>query len=157
MKSKYAHIEWLQLDKNKGVVTECAIMKRFDNGDLLFFSLAAMDNIDKTRLVKIITRRDATMYELWDLMSHVTLGNGMNALAYFHQLTKVLTPDGQIIEPSLVRRGVPGKMQIDAFSPREQAEAEAEAGDSSKKGPVDETHDQVAGETKSAAKKTGKK
>ncbi len=147
MQSKYQHIEWLQLD-DKGVVTECAIMKRFENGDLLFFSLAGLDNIDKGRLLKIVTRRDSQMYELWDLMSHVTLGNGMNALTYFHQLTKVLTPSGQIIEPSLVRRGVPGKMQIADLTLTQAADIE--------QGPVDEKHTQVAGETKKGIKKTKK-
>lgn len=151
MKSKYPHIEWLQLD-DKGVVTECAIMKRFENGDLLFFSLAALDEIDKTRLVKIVTRRDSEMYELWDLMSHVTLGNGMNALTYFHQLTKVLTPSGQIIEPSLVRRGVPGKMQIADLTLAQAADVEQEG----QKGPVNEKHAQVAGETKEGIKKAKK-
>lgn len=111
MKSKYNHIEWIDLRDN-GVVEECAVMKRFDNGDVMYFSLAGLDQIDKGRLAKVITRRDSHLYELWDLMSHVTLGNGMNALMYFHQLTKVLTPSGQIIEPSLVRRGVPGKVDL---------------------------------------------
>lgn len=95
-KSSYPHIEWIDLENN-GVLVECAIMKRDPNGNIYFFPLKFLDQIDKRRLHKIITNRNAPMYELWDLMSNVTLGNGVNALEFFHQFVRVITPSGKII------------------------------------------------------------
>lgn len=113
MKSQqFNHVEWLDLEK-KGVLTECAVLKRVPNGDTFFFPIASLDSIDKQRLFNIITNRNAAMYELWDLMSQVTLGNGMNALTYFHQLAKVLTPSGQILDPVAGRVGNPGYVATD--------------------------------------------
>lgn len=103
---KYPHTEWMDLGQN-GVLVECAIMKRFPNGDTFFISLESLDRIDKTRLLRILQNRNANMYELWDLMDQVTLGNGVNALAYFNQLTKVRTASGQIMPFSTTRRGMP--------------------------------------------------
>ena len=122
MESKFNHVEWLDL-KDDGVLTECAIMKREPNGDTYFFPLTTLDNVDKSRLLSIITRRDAHLYELWDLMSNITLGNGMNALNYFHQLAKVKTASGQVIAPSTSRRGTPGI--VDTNVNKEEAPEEA--------------------------------
>lgn len=102
---KYPHTEWLDLGQN-GVLIECAIMKRFPNGDTFFISLESLDRIDKTRLLRILQNRNVTMYELWDLMDQVTLGNGVNALVYFNQLAKVRTASGQIMPFSTTRRGM---------------------------------------------------
>lgn len=124
VKGKFDHVEWLDLN-NDGVLTECAIMKTEPNGDVYFFPLTSLDNIDKRRLASIITRRDSHLYELWDLMSNITLGNGMNALTYFHQLVKVKTPQGKIITPSMGRRGQPGIM--DTRTDEAKAEAKAKA------------------------------
>lgn len=99
-KGNYPHIEWIDL-KNDGVLVECAIMKRDPNGNIYFFPLKFCDTVDKRRLFKIITNRNANMYELWDLMSNMTLGNGMNALEFFHQFVRVLTASGKIINPTL--------------------------------------------------------
>ena len=95
-KGQYPHIEWIDL-KNDGVLIECAIMKRDPNGNIYFFPLKFCDQVDKRRLFKIITNRNAAMYELWDLMSNMTLGNGMNSLEFFHQFVRVITPSGKII------------------------------------------------------------
>lgn len=105
MKGKYPHIEWLDLQSN-GVASECAIMKRDGSGNVYFFPLNSLDMIDKKRLFDIVTNRNAHMYELWDLMSQITMRNGVNALTYFNQLAKVLTPSGQIIEVDPARRGL---------------------------------------------------
>lgn len=105
MKSKYAHIEWLDLE-GKGTLTEVAVMKRDDMGNVWFFPIAPLDNIDKSRLAKIVTNRNAGMYAMWDLMGQITLNNGINALTYFHQLVKILTPQGQILEPNQGKVGV---------------------------------------------------
>lgn len=95
IKGKFPHIEWLELEG--GVLTECAIMKKSPDGHIWFFPVKTLDAIDKQRLLKILQNRNAELYELWDLMSQITLGNGVNALTYFNQLVKVLTPTGQIL------------------------------------------------------------
>ena len=105
MKGKYPHIEWLELEGN-GVATECAILKKDPVGNVFFFQLNTLDLIDKKRLLDIVSNRNAHLYELWDLMSQITMRNGVNALKYFHQLAKVLTPSGQVIEVDPSRRGM---------------------------------------------------
>lgn len=112
MQGKYPHIEWLDLNAN-GVVTECAILKKDPEGNVFFFTLNSLDLIDKKRLLDIVTNRNAHMYELWDLMSQITMRNGVNALVYFHQLAKVLTPSGQVIECDPSRRGLALQNRID--------------------------------------------
>ena len=104
VKSKYPHIEWIDL-LNNGVLVECAIVKKTSTGDVHFFPVDHLDIVDQRRLLGIVSNRNATAFPLWDLMRQVTLNNGCNALEYFHQLTKVRTPSGQIFEPSLGRRG----------------------------------------------------
>lgn len=90
-------IEFVDLENN-GMVTECAIMKRFENGDIYYFTLNSLDIFDKRRLRDILYSQTATMYtELWKLLEQNTLGNGVNALSYFNQLVKHRTHNGQIL------------------------------------------------------------
>jgi hypothetical protein len=96
---KYPHIEFLDLN-NDGVFIECAIMKRTPEGAVHYIDISLLDNIDKSRLLKIVTNRLAETFELWDLMSQLTLNNGMNALKYFHQLTNITTTDGVKVKGS---------------------------------------------------------
>lgn len=98
MQGKLPHLEWLDL-KGDGVLHECAIMKRDPNGNIYFFKVEPLDGVDKKRLRDILTSRNSTMFPLWDLMRQNRLGNGINALDYFHQLVRVLTPSGAIMEP----------------------------------------------------------
>lgn len=95
---QFPHIEWLELNGD-GILYECAVMKRDDNGSVLFFKTNDLDEIDKRRLAGILMDRNAHNFELWDLMAQKTLGNGVNALAYFHQLVKQLTPNGRVLDP----------------------------------------------------------
>ena len=127
-KSKYPHIEWIDL-QNNNILVECAVMKRDQLGNTYFVRLDAMDNIDKKRLFKIVTNRNAELYELWDLMSNVTLGNGVNALTYFHQLTKVVTPNGQVMPLSSSVIGVSGTRKVSGAeaTPTKGAEGTASA------------------------------
>jgi hypothetical protein len=92
------HIYWIDLEKN-GVYTECAVMKRDPMGNVYFFPVKSLDDIDNRRLYRILTNRNAQAFELWDLMSQITLNNGVNALTYFHQLVKVITPGGKVMRP----------------------------------------------------------
>lgn len=95
---EFPHVKWIDI-KGNGVLKECAVMKIDEYGNVFFFELAKLDNVDKRRLFNIITSRTSTQFELWDLLSQKTLGNGMNALTYFHQLVRVLTPSGKVINP----------------------------------------------------------
>lgn len=108
-KSHIPHVEWIDL-KNNGVLVECAVMKRDPFGNVSFIEIPSLDAIDKGRLAKILQNRNVNNFELWDLMSQVTLNNGMNALLYFHQLVKILTPDGVVLNP---RAGVVGAGRVD--------------------------------------------
>jgi len=99
----FPHIYWIEFS---GTLVECAVMKRFDNGDLLYFPVTALDTVDKQRLLKIVGNKNAQLYELWDLMSQTTLGNGMNALSYFQQLTKRMSAFGNDMPVSQGRMGL---------------------------------------------------
>lgn len=95
---EYPHVEWIELNSD-GILHECAVMRRDTNGNILFFKTNDLDEIDKRRLAGILMDRNSKSFELWDLMAQKTLGNGMNALAYFHQLVRQLTPNGKILDP----------------------------------------------------------
>lgn len=102
---EYPHIEWLELHSD-GIMHECAIMKRDPHtGNVLFFKTNDLDEIDKRRLAGILVDRNAKNFELWDLMAQKTLGNGVNALAYFNQLVKQITPNGRVIDPRAGQMG----------------------------------------------------
>lgn len=105
VKGKFPHIEWLDLAGNN-VLIECAIMKTEDTGGKMFIRLDQLDTIDKQRIAKILTNRNANAFELWDLMAQITLGNGENALKYFHQMVKVFTPDGTVMKPKTGQMGI---------------------------------------------------
>jgi hypothetical protein len=118
------HVQWVDLEDN-GVAVEVVVVKRDKySGDLYFIRTDRLDPIDQNRLVKILERRDASRYELWDLLGNTTLGNGMNALEYFHQLVKVMTPSGVFLTPSSGTAGVALKV-----------DEEAEARKASRRGP----------------------
>lgn len=95
---EFPHLEWLELHGDS-ILHECAIMRRDALGNLLYFRVNDLDDIDKQRLVRILASRNARQVPLFDLMSNHTLGNGVNALVYFTQLVKQLTPGGKILDP----------------------------------------------------------
>jgi hypothetical protein len=101
---EYPHVVWLELEGD-GMLHECAVVKRDNVGNVFFFKINNLDEIDRRRLAQILADRNAKQFELWDLMAQKTLNNGMNALAYFHQLVKVLAPNGKVMDP---RSGVMG-------------------------------------------------
>lgn len=103
---EYPHVAWIDLN-NDGNLHECAILKQQRDGNIMFFKINNLDEIDRRRLAGILMDRNAQSFELWDLMSQKTLGNGVNALAYFHQLVKILTPAGKVMDP---QSGVVGGM-----------------------------------------------
>jgi len=109
-KGNIPHTEWIDL-KGNGVLVECAILKEDDNGNKHYIEIPNLDDIDKRRLVSILNNRNVKNFELWDLMSQVTLNNGVNSLAYFHQLVKVITKQGVVMNPRDGHIGI-GKVSI---------------------------------------------
>lgn len=125
----HPHIAWADLHAN-GLLTEIAVIALDENnGDLYFIPIAALDTVDRERMIKVITKRDSHKYPLWDLLSGTTLKNGMNALDYFNQLVKVRSISGQIFIPQSGRMGASSSLsvrpQIQAPAPPPQAVAEA--------------------------------
>jgi len=115
---KLPHVQWVDLEDN-GVAVEVIVVKRDKNtGDLYHIRTDELDDIDKNRMIRILQRRDSGRYELWDLLANTTLGNGMNALEFFHQLVKVLTPSGQLLVPSAGRTGIALKVDPHAQQKR---------------------------------------
>jgi len=117
------HIFWIDIDNN-GVYVECAVMKRDPLGNVSYFPLKTLDDIDKRRLHRILLNRNAEAFELWDLMSNITLNNGVNALDYFHQLVIVLTPSGQKMRPQQGVIGVGDSGTIDTRNKDDRAAME---------------------------------
>lgn len=107
--SQFAHVEWIEL-YGDGILHECAVLKRDRFGNVLFFKTNDLDDIDKRRLAQILNDRNINNFELWDVMSNRVLGNGVNALSYFHQLVKQLTPNGKIVDPKAGQIG--GAFQV---------------------------------------------
>ena len=100
------HVEWVDLEEN-GVAIEVIVVKRDPrNNDLYYIKTEEMDDIDRRRMTQILQKRDAGKYELWDLLSNTVLGNGENALEFFHQLVKVRTDSGQTLRPAAGRTGI---------------------------------------------------
>lgn len=102
-------IKNLDLQRN-GVATEVTIMRKIEHGndedgkmqhELWFIRNDELDGIDRTRLLEILQKsaRVNDFQELYFTMAEVTLGNGLNALDYFHQYVKILYPSGKIMRP----------------------------------------------------------
>ena len=123
------HIFWMDIESN-GVLVEVAVMKRDGNGNIYYIPLENMDDVDRTRLLRIIKNRNATNFELWDLMDSITLNNGVNALTYFHQMVIVMTPSGVKQAPTVGRLGAAqatGRIRTRPETPEEIAANEAAA------------------------------
>lgn len=132
-KTDVPHVEWLELHGD-GLMHECAIMKRDAQGNTHFIEVGKLDRIDKSRLSRILGNRNASSMELWNLMSDITLNNGVNALTYFHQLVRVVSANGTIYNP---RSGVVGTSvrNMDGTNHDSNAAQVAEADKPVKKGP----------------------
>lgn len=79
--------------KGDGRFREVAVIKMAKNADgavtsVYYIDVALLDNVDKGRIKQAVTSIHANKYELWDLLSQMTLNNGKNALDYFHQLVR---------------------------------------------------------------------
>ena len=122
-KGQAPHTRWINL-KNDDILVECAVLKEDSFGNIHFIEIPNLDDIDKRRLVKILMDRNVEAFELWDLMAQKTLNNGINALEYFHQLVKVISPGGKIMNPRDGHIGV-GTMAMGNNKGKMQAKADA--------------------------------
>jgi hypothetical protein len=117
------HVSTIDLFNN-GVAYEVIVMRHNkQNGDVYFIRTDYLDDIDRNRAAKILSKRDAARYEAWDLFSQVTLANGVNALEYFHQFVKVRTRSGEIMAPSLHRAGAIQAPRLNPQAPQTQFDA----------------------------------
>lgn len=115
---KWPHTKWIDL-KNDGVMNECAVLKEDGFGNIYYIEIPALDAIDKDRIGRMIGGPRAREIPLWETMAQTTLRNGMNGLDYFHQLVKVITPEGVIMNP---RVGAVGTGKIDTVLPKVQGD-----------------------------------
>jgi len=123
----WPHTQWIDL-KNNGVMIECAVLKEDGFGNIYYIEIPSLDGIDKNRIARILAKPRASEVPLWESMGLSQLKNGMNALDYFHQLVKIITPEGVIMNP---RVGAIGTGKVDTVIPKNpQAEAVTESEDS---------------------------
>jgi hypothetical protein len=81
------HIYLLDINDD-GQLREVAVVKKWDNGSISYIDVGLLDQTDRQRMVSLVKGLHADKYELFDVMFHQRLGNGLNALEYFSQLTK---------------------------------------------------------------------
>lgn len=109
-------IKRLDLNRN-GVAIEVTVLNAINVGkdedgkdqhEIWFIRNDELDNIDKQRLLEVLQKsaRVGDFQPLYETLADVTLGNGCNALDYFHQYVKVLYPSGVIQRPKLGRTAV---------------------------------------------------
>jgi len=110
---KWPHTKWIDL-KNDGVMYECAVLKTDGFGNIYYIEIPALDNIDRDRIGRMLGAPRAREIPLWETMGQTQLRNGMNGLDYFHQLVKVITPEGVIMNP---RVGAVGTGKVDTVIP----------------------------------------
>lgn len=95
--AQYKFVEWLSVSGNPQYVEECIVLKTFPNNEKAFINIKQLDKIDLSRMKTFITSRAATLHnDLATLLAEQVLDNGVNALTYFHQLTKILSPNGTV-------------------------------------------------------------
>ena len=111
METKF--IKNIDLYRN-GIAVEVTLVKTVEHGkdengniqyELWFIRNDELDMIDRQRLLEVLQKsaKVGDFQPLYETLADVTLGNGENALDYFHQYVKVLYPSGQIQRPRLGR------------------------------------------------------
>lgn len=121
----YPHVEWIDL-YNNGQLHEVAVVKRDQIGNIYFIALRELDIVDKRRIAGILSNRNAASVELYELLSQITLGNGVNALEYFHQLVKVRGVNGHVEKPQVGRISGPGQHATPGLIQAQQAAPQAQ-------------------------------
>lgn len=81
--------------RDDGTVHQILVLKKTAQGSIYYVEIDPLHDIDKRRIRQIITSQHANKYEAWELFSQARLGNGMNALEFFHNnFVKVKHPKG---------------------------------------------------------------
>ena len=83
-----------------------------------------MDHIDRERLGKILKHRYIDSLPLWDVMHQTTLKNGVNALTYFQQMVRAITPAGKTFVPQAGTSGYSVNQQMQMNAERANAKQE---------------------------------
>ena len=127
------HIEYLDIRKD-GTKREVAIVKRWEDGTIHYIDVPSLSPIDKSRLKAALNSPGAKSMPLWEVLSTITLNNGINALDFFHanhvKVIKGATKDGIItggLESAKDMAGV-GKMIGADFTNPAEATPEMEKG-----------------------------
>lgn len=93
------HIDYLDVRKD-GTKREVAIVKRWADGTIHYIDVPSLSPIDKSRLKAALAMPAAKTMPLWEVLSTITLNNGINALDYFHsnhiKVIKGTDKDGKI-------------------------------------------------------------
>ena len=120
------HVEWIDLH-NDGIAQEIIVMSRNQTtGDIYFIAIQDLDQIDRLRMLRVLKRKDAAKYPLYELLANETLKNGMNALEFFHQLVKIRTAAGKILAVDSGKRGAVN-LTVNPALLKAQAKAREEA------------------------------
>lgn len=105
------HVKGLRVSKEKNVYRECVVLAEAPNGDIFFIPVTELDEVDQLRMRNILDQPTTDSQHLWEAMASYTLLNGVNALEYFNQLTKILTADGDVLAFTSGYRGGPRRKQ----------------------------------------------
>ena len=112
LKTQIPHVYRIDL-YNEGLAHECAVLSTDKFGNTYYIKISDLDEIDRTRIGKILQHRYINQLPLWDVMSQTTLKNGMNALDYFQQLVKAITPAGKPFTPKAGAGGYSVNQQME--------------------------------------------
>ena len=89
----------------------------------------------------MIRRPRAAEIPLWETMANTQLRNGVNGLEYFHQLVKIITPEGVIMNP---RVGAVGVGKVDTIDPQNLMEANQQAAQQDVRTPAEKRAETIA-------------
>ena len=123
LKTTIPHVFRIDLD-NDGLAHECAVVSTDQYDNTYYIKISELDQIDRVRIGKILQHRYINQLPLWDVMSQTTLKNGMNALEYFQQLVKAITPAGKLFVPKAGAAGYSVNQQM-AMTAQNQATKQA--------------------------------
>jgi len=92
--TKLPHIYHCDIS-DTGLLREIAVVKQLKDGTLYYIDIEPLHPVDKARLKKAVMSQYAKERPLWEILSNITLSNGMNALDFFHSNSvKVKRPKG---------------------------------------------------------------
>ena len=95
------YVQFIDIDNN-GVGIECAVLKEFNNGDIIYLTINKLNDADVQILSNIIEKklcwRSGELKGLWDKLRRETIHNDINALEYYHNLSSGITNSGKPIK-----------------------------------------------------------